>query len=201
MARNKELNEKMKEERKDEILSNALKLFSIKGLTGTKIIDISSATGFSQGLIYHYYKSKEEIFTDLIRTAFQKLNDACRYLEKLEKNPLEKLEMAIDGLIRGIDKNEDSAMYHLLVAQATMSDAIPEEAKKIIIKENKIPYKIISKIISAGQLDGSIKKFDADEMALVFWTSIKGLAINKAINGKKFKAPNIKILMNLFVNN
>jgi hypothetical protein len=35
----------------------------------------------------------------------------------------------------------------------------------------------MARIIADGQRVGSIKKYDAKELALMFWTSIKGLAI------------------------
>jgi len=54
--------------------------------------------------------------------------------------------------------------------------------------------------MAAGQNEGTIKQNNARELALVFWTSINGLAIYKAVHGKKFKAPNATILINMFVN-
>lgn len=199
LARNKELNQKMKDERREQILSNALKLFATRGLAATKITDIASASGSSQGLIYHYYRSKEEIFTELIRNAFEKLNAACHGLESSPFPPREKIIMAIEGLLEVLEENEDAARYHLLIAQATVSEAIPEEAKAIIKKENQIPYEVISRIMAEGQKDGSIKKYDAKELALVFWTSINGLAIYKAVHGEKFRAPDPKILISIFI--
>ena len=200
MARNKELNQKMKDERKKQILSKALMLFATKGLAATKITDIASASEMSQGLLYHYYKSKEAIFTELIRYAFERMNAAARELESLSVSPCEKIRMAIEGLLRGLEENEDSARYHLLIAQATVSEAIPEDAKRIIERENRTPYEIMTRIIREGQRDGSLKAHDAGELALVFWTSINGLAIYKAVHGKTFKAPDSNILMNLFRN-
>ena len=69
---------------------------------------------------------------------------------------------------------------------------------KIIQKESRVPYKVMAGIIREGQKDGSIKKYDAEELALVFWTSIKGLSLHKAIHGKKYRAPDPEILMNMF---
>lgn len=198
MARNKELNQKIKDERREQILSNGLMLFATKGLFATKITDISSVSGISQGLIYHYFRSKEEIFTELIKNAFDKLIAACRWLESQPLSPREKIKMAIEGLIQGLEENEDSARYHLLIAQATVSEAIPEEAKVIINKENTLPYEIITRIIIEGQRDGTIKDYNANELALIFWTSINGLAIYKALHGEKFKAPDSNILTSIF---
>ena len=61
------------------------------------------------------------------------------------------------------------------------------------------PYEVITRIIIEGQKDGSIKSFHAEELALVFWTSISGLAINRAVHGEKFKAPDPAILTSIFI--
>jgi len=199
LARNKDLNQKMKEERREQILSNALMLYAKKGLSATKITDIASASGISQGLIYHYYRSKEEIFVELIGIAFARLNEACRWLESQPLSPKEKIKFAIEELLKLLEQDEHAARYHLLIAQATASEAIPDEAKAIIKKENTFPYEVIARIITEGQKDNSIKKYDAKELALVFWTSINGLAIYKAVHGQKFKAPDANILTSMFI--
>ncbi|HEX9058622.1 MAG TPA: TetR/AcrR family transcriptional regulator [Clostridia bacterium] len=199
MSRNKELNQKIKDERKEQILSNALILFATRGLSATKITDISSASGISQGLIYHYYKSKEEIFIELIKYAFQRMNIACMELEKLSLPPREKLIMAIENLVHGLDSNEATSYYHLIILQANVSEAIPGDAKEIINKESSLPYEVIERIFIEGQKDGSVKDFDARDLAVVFWTTIKGLAFNKAAYGNDFKTPDINILLNMFL--
>ena len=47
----------------------AAALFAERGLGATKITDIAEAAGISQGLLYHYYPSKEAIYVELIRAA------------------------------------------------------------------------------------------------------------------------------------
>ncbi len=198
MARNKDMNQKIKDERREQILSKALMFYAKKGLSATKITDIASALSISQGLIYHYYRSKEEIFTELIGTAFERMNEACRWLESQPMTAKEKIAFAIQELLKLLEKDEDAARYHLLIAQAAASEAIPGEAKAIIEKENTFSYEVIARIITDGQKDGSFKNYDAKELALVFWTSINGLAIYKAVHGEKFKAPDAAILTSMF---
>jgi AcrR family transcriptional regulator len=199
VARNAELNQKMKDERRDKILKGALKLFAKKGLAATRINDIAAEAGMSQGLIYHYYRSKEEIFTELVSTAFEKINEACRWLEAQNIPPEEKIALAVRELIKGIDENEDSGMFHLFVAQASASRAIPEDAGRIILEKNREPYEVLARIIRAGQDDGTLKGYNADELSLVFWSTIRGLAIFKALHGKRFKAPDPDIILNMFI--
>jgi len=198
MARSAEQNEKMRDGRRKQIFSSALKLFAVKGLGPTKIADIARDAGMSQGLLYHYFRSKEEIFVELIRNALQGMNAAARQLEKMPLTPTEKISKAITELLRGMSENEDFARYFLLVAQANFSEAIPDEAKRIIREESDMPYEVMSRIMRTGQLDGSIKDHKPEDLAVVFWVLIKGFALHKAARGAQFAVPDTRILVDFF---
>jgi len=199
MPRNKEANQKVKDERREQILRSALSLFATKGLAATKIGDIAIKTGMSQGLIYHYYKSKEEIFTWLIGSAMAKMNEAALNLETLPVSAKEKIIIAIEGLLKGFNENADTANYYFLITQTALSDAYPDDAKEIIRTQNDVKYGVITSILKQGQLDGTFKDHDANEMATLFFSSINGLALNKAIYGSRFKMPNSNILLSMFL--
>ncbi len=201
MGRNMEVNNKMKDIRREKILSSALKLFSTKGLTGTKISDIAKDSNSSQGLVYHYFKSKDAIFIELINSAFKKLIDACIALEKMSVPADEKIKMAIKELILGL-QSKDTSRTHLLIATASVSDSIPKEAKNVIRTKNALPYQVIARIIKDGQEQGCIRKDScSEEMATAFWSSIKGIAITNAVHGNKMKIPAPEILINMFIKN
>lgn len=199
MPRNKELNEKIKDERREQILLASLELFASKGLSATKITHIAQKSGISQGLLYHYYSSKEEIFTDLVKTAFERLNMACKYLYNLDVPPQKKIRYGMESILENLAVSDSSANYHLLIAHASLSEDIPVEAKAIIQKENQVPYDIIEKILREGQKEGTIKKHDAKDMAVLYWTTVKGLAMHKAVHPRKFVPPDINILMSMFL--
>lgn len=199
MPRNKEANQKVKDERRDQILSAALRLFATKGLSATKITDIALKSGMSQGLIYHYYKSKEEIFTWLIGNAMAKMNEAALNLETLPVSAKEKIIIAIEGLMKGFNENADTTNYYFLITQTALSDAYPEDAKEIIRTQNDVKYGVITRILKQGQMDGTVKDHDANEMATLFFSSINGLALNKAIYGQRFKMPDSNILLSMFL--
>src|SRR4051794_19108421 len=58
-----------REKRKEEILLCSLNIFIKKGFAATKIRDIASELKISTGLFFHYFKSKEEIYEELITIA------------------------------------------------------------------------------------------------------------------------------------
>jgi AcrR family transcriptional regulator len=49
------------EERRLQILDTALDVFASKGFAAASIKDIAAAAGISQGLLYHYFNSKEAL--------------------------------------------------------------------------------------------------------------------------------------------
>jgi AcrR family transcriptional regulator len=54
------------QERRAQLLETALALFAEKGLDATTMRDLAEAAGVAQGLVYHYFRSKEELFYAVI---------------------------------------------------------------------------------------------------------------------------------------
>ncbi|MCM0754588.1 TetR/AcrR family transcriptional regulator [Desulfovibrio aminophilus] len=201
MTRNAETNQRMRDERRERILAEALRLFAARGLAAVTAGEIAAATGTSKGLLYHYFRSKDEIFTSLIREAFARMNEAARGLEALDLPPREKIALALGRLLRGLEQDERFALHVLLIAQAGLSQAIPEEARAVLREESFAPYGVVERILRAGQEDGSIRSGDDPrDLALVFWTTVKGLALHRAAHGSDFRAPDPRILLRMFWN-
>jgi TetR/AcrR family transcriptional regulator len=199
MSRNKELNQLIKDERREQIVTAALKLFATKGLAATRMSDLSKSTGISQGLVYHYYRSKEELFTNLVDTAIEKMNTAAISLEKLSLSAKEKIILAIDSLLRGFHENANTSDYYFLITQTALSDAFPQEAKNIIRLKNNIKYDVMMRIFKQGQDEGTVRNFNVSEMATLFFSTMNGLALNKAIYGTKFNMPDKNIILGMFL--
>jgi AcrR family transcriptional regulator len=48
--------------RREQLLETALRLFSEKGYRGTSVRDIARAAGVNEGLLYHYFTGKGDLF-------------------------------------------------------------------------------------------------------------------------------------------
>jgi TetR/AcrR family transcriptional regulator len=200
MSRNKKLNQIIKDERREQILTAALKLFAAKGLASTRMSDLSKNTGISQGLVYHYYRSKEELFTNLVDTAIEKMNTAAVNLEKLPLSAKEKIILAIDSLLKGFNENANTSDYYFLITQTALSDSFPQEAKDIIRSKNNIKYDVMMRIFKQGQNEGTVMNYHVSEMATLFFSTMNGLALNKAIHGGEFHMPDKNIILGMFLN-
>jgi AcrR family transcriptional regulator len=59
--RSKERNEEIRAETRARIVEHALALFGTRGYASTPVGEIARAAGISQGLLYHYFRSKEDL--------------------------------------------------------------------------------------------------------------------------------------------
>jgi AcrR family transcriptional regulator len=100
------------EERKREIIETAKKLFSQKGYANIQMGDISKEIGVAHGLVYHYFKSKNEIFDVVIDELFEEELSAILNVYNDEKlDPVEKINVIFDAYREGMSDLSTKAGY------------------------------------------------------------------------------------------
>ena len=87
-------NERRKEQRPEEILEAAIEEFAVRGYAQTRLEDVASRAGISKGLVYVYFRTKEELFKAAIRTLLVPRVEALR-------KQLESSDETSEALIRG----------------------------------------------------------------------------------------------------
>jgi AcrR family transcriptional regulator len=97
------------EERRREILMGAARAFAHGGYDATNMDQIAHECGLAKGHIYHYFRSKEEIFTEI------RIDAVSRLIERLAaittaaaKDPELALRKAISAVIARIFDDEES---------------------------------------------------------------------------------------------
>jgi AcrR family transcriptional regulator len=170
----KEANQQVLVKRRNHILGSALKVFAEKGFSATKISNIASEAGLSHGLMYHYFMTKDEIFTELVRSASNLFLAITEYGAKYDTSPIEKIRI-ITEMIISIGYSRRSA-YHLnIFEQAYISEGIPEAAKKIINDNQSSTIKLLSDILSEGQKLGQIIEEDPLKLAFAYYSMVRGM--------------------------
>lgn len=92
--------------RMDEILDAAEPLFSANGYRKTTISDIAQELGVAQGMLYYYFKSKDEILEALINrglSAFLTVIEKISYSDTI--SPSDKIELLINTVLQGAYDN------------------------------------------------------------------------------------------------
>lgn len=192
--RNEEQNMLIKDERREQILSAALKVFGRKGFAATKISDIAATGGVSHGLVYHYFSSKEEIFYDLLKRAMSTSAQSLRMVDQMALTPLEKVRKTAHYILENMAAYEDTAYYFLIVTHASVMD-VPADIKALMDVSN-VAVQTLSKIIAEGQKEGEIVVGDPMGMTIAFFAAIEGITIYK-LSMENFVMPDPELLVNM----
>ena len=95
------------EERRQELLDVATRLFWSQGYAQTMVSDIVHEVGVAQGLFYYYFKSKEDIFIAAVDQLVQVwLEELALLLRDGARSPVARMRnalRAVTDFLRGID--------------------------------------------------------------------------------------------------
>lgn len=199
MARTKEQNEKMREERKTKIMNASVKMFADRGFFATKIKDIAEEAQMAQGLVYHYYTSKDDVYYDVLHNAFEKMNEAVIGLKKLNASADKKIILAIKEIIKTIEISDNFNQIVRIIAKASNSSAIPEKVKELISENREVSYRVMAEIFEEGQKEGTVVDGEPYALAVTFWCFINGLAVYKATRKEEYILPNPELLLRTFL--
>jgi AcrR family transcriptional regulator len=173
MPRTEEANQQIREERREQILHVAAQVFARKGLAGTRISDIAAAGDISQGLIFRYFASKEDVFAAVVERA---LDSAIRITqEALQQpcSPLGKLRWMLGIYLPGMWSKPE---YSLVVQHALNNEATPEEVRQMALEQGKATLHLFKQLIIEGQEAGEIVQGDPAMLALVLGACFQGLS-------------------------
>jgi TetR/AcrR family transcriptional regulator, fatty acid metabolism regulator protein len=60
-------------DRREELLDAAVRVFARKGFRAARVGDIAEEAGVAHGLLYHYFRSKDEVLETIFRDTWQRL--------------------------------------------------------------------------------------------------------------------------------
>ena len=173
-------NQKIRDERRDQILHTALKVFAYKGFKAAKISDIAAGAGISQGLIHHYFASKKEVFTAVVERA---LIGALAVFDEIEPAGMDAWEQLVRITGQMLDGLVVHPEYMLVLTQSLVNQETPPEAGKLVASLGQKVQANLVALIKAGQAAGQVAGGDPEELALSFIAVIQGLAVTQFTQG------------------
>lgn len=199
VARTAAQNKRIRDAKRELILTTALNQFSLNGYYSTRIQDIAEAADISQGLLYYYYPSKEAIYVDLVDDSLERINETARYVREMARPFGEKIMYALRILFKTIESSYRFRQTCRMIAQAAYQADISDDAKAQLDKKRDISYRIMSEIFRKGQVEGSVVDGDPMELSILFWTSVNGLAIYYATRDIASNLPDYRLVAPMFL--
>ncbi len=81
-----------------------MELFANYGYHSTTIEKISKKAGISKGLIYNYYKSKDELLESVLMQGFNFIDEITK-ISQAKKSAQEKLQLLLENFTKSLQEN------------------------------------------------------------------------------------------------
>jgi TetR/AcrR family transcriptional regulator len=165
--------EQAREERRRQILEAALAVFVDKGYHAANVSDVAAAAGVSQGTIYWYFASKEELFNAAILAAFEDFGTGALAAVEEQKTAADQLWALVQSIEELFDWAEGLLMLFL---SYWASSSNREEASRLyadLLEEYK---EVVAGIVQRGVDSGEFQPVDAEGLVWAILAAYDGLA-------------------------
>jgi len=180
--RTEEQYEEIRQTKRRLIKETALELFAEKGFHSTSINDIAKKAGISKGLIYNYFKSKDELITEIIHWGM----DEIMVLFDPDKDGFltdDEFVYFINETFRIISENTKFwKLYFAILIQPDVLDVIKE---KLLVLFPSLMKTMVDYFHRKGFEDPETE-------ALFFHSAMDGIIMNYTANPQLFPLEKLK---------
>jgi AcrR family transcriptional regulator len=180
-------------ERREELLEAVWRVLARDGLHGTTIRSIANETGWSAGVLAHYFTDKEDILVSSLNLSHERIG--ARWEEKLEGlTGLDALrELVMDNLPLDDERELETKLELILWDRAVASDEI-----RSAMSHRGSPELIerLEELVAEGQAAGEISTEEpSGEVAERLLGLIDGLSLRHLLQPKRFTRKRLAALM------
>jgi AcrR family transcriptional regulator len=187
---NKQQLDQIRDERREQIKQAALKLFARRGIAGTKTSMIAAEAGISEGLIYRYFNSKDELFSDLVQHLMEEAAKEIEYIHHLPGTPFEQIGALTQNML-----DENNKYAFMLIQRARKADVVPEKVAQVL--EQHSANVLIDKLVPIfvkGQQEGEFSAGDPRELLSWYFSIINSLILQEQ-GDEEYGLPGVDVLM------
>ena len=201
------------QENKQFILNAAENVFVKKGYALATMDDIADAAQFSKATLYRYFKSKQEMFMEIILNTFDEAHKNSIKIQEKNLNSSEKLRELIHYILGYYQRKknlsrifimEHTAMKKLLnidvSKQGWHANHHPQVPQVFRNKLEKI-FNVMVAIVEEGIRSGEFRDMDAKEVCYVLSALLRGFHFKGPVREKDFTLTESTNLIHDFVLN
>jgi len=198
MPRTSEENQNIKGARRTDVLRAASRVFAKKGFAAAKINDIAREAGLSHGLVYHYFRTKDDVFAAILET---KIEDMRRAMQEDDARAGTATDRLRASLGRWLNRTLEEPEMGLMIAQAMLSDSLSPAIREMLAEHTRESFGESVARIGLGQRRGEIGKHaSAEELASSLMCVMRGMALASVVHvGVPFTPPSVETVMRLLV--
>ena len=160
--------------RKKQILLSAIRVFSRSTYHGATTKEIAEEAGVTEALLYRYFGSKRDIFTEAIQHTSRRLTSGIEeILDDYRDNPVKAISQCVAYYVNTLEKHRDMARMIFLV----LAELDEEDVKEIYLPIQKRAVEVLADSIKEWQQTGFlVEEVHAKDLAWLFFGSYMILA-------------------------
>jgi len=175
---------------KDKILHVAFSLFIQKGYRDVSLREIVEEVGLTKGAFYHYFKGKEQLFTEVVDHFFLGMNDQIfeqlqtTHLKTFMTEYLEKLMEQIDHISKDVSKKGDTislSYYYLAFDALRILPDFDTKIHEVFHREERVWIEVIEHAKASGEIVSSI---NSRHLAILFISATDGLGMHLILENR-----------------
>jgi len=174
----------LEKERKLQIIRAAAKRFARHGMGKTTLEEIGRDVRISKATIYHYFKSKDELFNETLMWEVSQYLSDIKAIFNNEEFPVGARMLEYFSFKEGIDQKY--ILLYKLIIQSLMAESLFEPQsilKKLFYDEEEIIRLILSSVYSGRieSMNSSLPGF----IVTISWGMLLGNNLNKIARPEK----------------
>lgn len=181
--------QKKNSDKRELILNAALKTFVKRGYNDTKVAEIAAEANVSEGTLYNYFSSKEDILLALFDEKWKKIIDEIKSKISVLDDPNDKLKAIFKIIINMIRKDKYLAEIFLIDMKQSNLFLNNYTINRVIEFIN-----IIEEVLKEGKRKGIYKKnLDTRVAKMIIFGAAQGILMSwlltesKVVKDRSFK--------------
>jgi len=192
-----------KDQKKQDILTAAMKVIAQKGVKNTKMADVAAMADVGKGTIYEYFRSRDEIFIEVCNFVILGMESGLRQELSIQKDPEQKLRDMTGIIFSGLEQfsPETAALFIDIWSESIRHKTGASNGLidlEHLYDEMRAEFTLV---IDDGIRTGQFRQVDSHLAASAILAVIDGLILQWILNPKAIdlKTANNKI-MDLYLN-
>ena len=185
------------EDRRRQLMDQAVKLVSQRGFSGTRTKDIAAACGVSEGILFRHFATKEDLYRAILESHADEAGSR-EWLSEMKRlaaarEDLELITVLVSHLIRNF---RDNAAFHRLMLYAWLEGhAMASMAHQQL---GQPIFDFLRKYVTQRQREGAFRSGNPATMVIALYSPALQFAMTKYVFGMQLCQPDDQLAIEQF---
>ncbi|GAA6616893.1 TetR/AcrR family transcriptional regulator [Scytonema sp. NUACC26] len=188
MPRTPAENDRIRRATTEQILKAAMSLFCEKGYYSTSIEDVAKQAQISKGLLYHYFKGKEDLLSAIVD---MRINDVLEVMNAAaaKPTPTEQIRHIAEGALEDVRRKPEVFRFYLNLFTQPKFDPIVAKYSQKLMDEQARQFEVQTEMFTKLGVE------NPRERSLYFSSTLQGIMLMFSTYPQTFPLDRVKAQM------